>query len=236
MQTTHNQPTDHTDPQPTTLTGDARDSATPTLEELYETLANRRRRFAIHYLKHHGSPVSLGTLAEQLAAWEHDTLLETVTSKQRKVMYTSLQQRHVPKMDAVGLVEFDRRGGVVTPTETLARVNIHTEVVTNDEFPWRYYYLGLSGFLVIVTVGVWARIEPFTALPPLTWQALCVAALAVSAVAHVVLSDRPRLGDSLEPPELQDHAPDTVVAEVSTPSGVTTTDGGELDKTEEAAR
>ncbi|ERG95733.1 MAG: hypothetical protein J07HQW2_02193 [Haloquadratum walsbyi J07HQW2] len=37
-------------------------------------------------------------------------------------------------------------------------------------------------------------------------------------------------------PELQDHAPDTVVAEVSTPSGVTTTDGGELDKTDDRTR
>gem|GEM_PF-5558369 len=89
---------------------------------------------------------------------------------------------------------------------------------------------------MVVTVGVWARIEPFTVFTPLAWQVLCVAALAVSAVAHVVSTDRTGLGDSLEPPELRDRAPDTVVAEVPTPGGVTATDGGESDETEEVPR
>lgn len=60
-------------------------------DTLYEMLANRRRRYDIHYLQRHERQVELGTLAERVAAWEHETDTDRITSAQRKSAYTALQ-------------------------------------------------------------------------------------------------------------------------------------------------
>jgi hypothetical protein len=209
------------------------DPHVPTLEELYETLANRRRRFAIHYLQYHEKPVPLGTLAEQLAAWEHGSTVEAVTSKQRKATYTSLQQRHLPKMDAAGLVEFDRRQGLVTPTDALSEMNIYTEIVSGREFPWSHYYLGLSAVVAAVVAAVWAGVYPFTLLPSVAWQVLCVTAFAASSLVHVYLTRRMKLGNDVEPPELRDRP---TAASTQFDGGTTEADGGTPDSREAESR
>ncbi len=83
--------------------------ALPTLSkgEIFEVLRNQRRRYVLHFLKQDGRPVELGDLAQQIAAWEYETTLEGVTPAQRKRVYTTLQQTHLPKMDEAGILVFD---------------------------------------------------------------------------------------------------------------------------------
>lgn len=184
--------------------GPATDEGVPTRDDLFEILANRRRRYAIHYLQLKERAVELGTLAEQLAAWENVTPVEAVTSKERKRAYTSLQQRHLPKMDEAGLVDFDERRGTIEPSEALTNLDVYTEVVRGNEFPWSHYYAAISAITGAIMAAVWAGVFPFDALPAEAWGVFSVTVFAVSSVAHVYSTRRMKLGGSALPPEHDD--------------------------------
>jgi DNA-binding transcriptional ArsR family regulator len=77
-------------------------------DELFDVLANQRRRFALHLLKREGDEtVTIGEMAEQIAAWENGIDMAEITGNERKRVYTALQQSHLPKMDNAGVVEFN---------------------------------------------------------------------------------------------------------------------------------
>lgn len=171
-------------------------------DTVYEMLANRRRRYTIHYLKQREETVTLGTLAEEVGALEHETTPDQLSSAERKTVYTALQQRHLPKMDDAGLVDFDKRAGAVAPTEPLTDLEIYTEVVGSREYPWSQYYLALSGITVALMVAVWAGAYPLVLLPDIAWGFFVAVAFTVSAVIHVVISRNMKLGVADDPPEV----------------------------------
>lgn len=166
-------------------------------------LANRRRRYAIHYLQYHRETVDLGTLAERVGAWEHGTEPDRLSATQRKNTYTALQQRHLPKMDDAGLVSFDRRDGTITPTDTLSEVDIYTEIVPSGDFPWSRYYLGLSVVELSLMTAVWADVFPLTMLSDIQWSVFCVVWVVISAIVHQIMTRRMKLGTEPAPPEVQ---------------------------------
>lgn len=173
-------------------------------DTIYEILSNSRRRYVIHHLQYVQDTVELGPLAERVAAWEYDTDPPQVSSQQRKTVYTALQQRHLPRMDEAGLLTFDSRAGTVTPTEELDRLDIYTEVVTEGDFPWSQYYLGLSTVTASLLVAVWAGVPYLSALPEIAWGVFCVIAFMMSAIAHVVVTQDMKLGIHEQPPEMDD--------------------------------
>lgn len=103
---------------------------------VYEILANRRRRYVISYLQRRDETVTLGTLTEEVAAWDPETAPNLVGAKDRKLRYTALQQRHLPRMDDAGLVTVDARAGTVTPTDTLTEIDVGATVARDSECPW----------------------------------------------------------------------------------------------------
>jgi DNA-binding transcriptional ArsR family regulator len=172
-----------------------------TEEEVFTTLSNRRRRYAIHALDDVESETDLGSLAERVAAWEYDVAVGELSHDERKRVYTSLQQTHLPHMDDAGLVEFDKDRGTVRPTETLTDLDIYLEVVRGNELPWSKYYLGLSGLAGTILLAVWTGVPPFGLVPPLGWVAFIVSMFAVSAVVHHYYREHRRLGAGEKPPE-----------------------------------
>lgn len=177
------------------------DAGRPTETDFHEILSNPRRRYAINYLKFRDEPVELGTLAEHLAAWEQDVTVGEVTSTQRKRTYTALQQEHLPKMDAVDVVDFDRRDGVVRPASSLPEIDIYAEVVSGWNFPWSDYYLGLSGLGSLLLFATAADVPPLATLPDVAAGVFTVTAFGVSALAHAVVTRRMKLGRTPDPPE-----------------------------------
>lgn len=172
-------------------------------DELFEVLSNRRRRYAAHALmRENGSPTELGPLAEQIAAWEYGLDIQEVDSQVRKRVYTALQQSHLPKMDEVGVVEFDKRQGVVEPTPALDDCDIYVDIVQGREIPWNEYYLALSAVSAAIITVAGLDIWPFVMLPDLAWAVFVVVAFGVSALGHRYYTRHLRLGASDQPPEL----------------------------------
>ncbi|MFW6382633.1 MAG: DUF7344 domain-containing protein [Haloferacaceae archaeon] len=181
--------------------------AEPTTEisedDLFDVLANQRRRFAVHLLKREAEDaIAIGEMAEQIAAWENGIDTAEITSSERKRVYTALQQSHLPKMDEAGVVEFNKARGVVEATPALTDVDVYLDVVEGREIPWSEYYLGLSGVAAALVAAVWMGVWPFTLLPDLAWTLAIVVAFAFSAVAHKYYTTQMKVGHGAEPPEV----------------------------------
>lgn len=178
-------------------------SATISTEDVYQVLSNRRRRYAIHYLKQSDETVDVSTLAEQVAAWENHKSVTELDSQERKRVYISLYQSHLPTLEERGLVNYDDDRGVVELTDSIADAEVYLEVVAGENVPWSYFYLGLSlvsGLLVMLTyfeVGILGNI------PPIVIAGIITALFAGSAVLQTLQTGRMQLGDEGPPPELQ---------------------------------
>jgi hypothetical protein len=85
------------------------------LDQIFAILQNHRRRLVLAYLRAHDSTTQ-GDLARHVAAVENEIPESAVTSTQRKRVYVSLYQAHLPKLDDFGAISFDRDRGTVERT------------------------------------------------------------------------------------------------------------------------
>jgi len=87
------------------------------LDVTFEILKNSRRRTVLEYLREAEGTVTIGELAEHIAAIENDTTVHQLNAQQRKRVYIGLYQCHLPKMDDANVVEFNQSRGLVSSTE-----------------------------------------------------------------------------------------------------------------------
>ena len=203
------------------MTRNRTDSSTlaiPT-DDLFKTLSNRRRRYVLHYLKQHADSeaVPIRTLSEQIAAWENGIDAATVSSKQRKRIYTALHQTHLPRMDRLGVIEYDANRGTVSMANSLEQFDIYFELTRTDDMPWSRVYLGVGGVAVALMVGVWLSVWPFTAVPPVGYASLFAALFVVLGGYHTVQDRRGYLGTGA-PPELAVPGDDPTTVEIHSAS------------------
>ena len=173
-------------------------------DDAFEMLSNRRRRYALQFLSDTTGPTSLSDLAERVAAWENETSVDNISASERKTVYTSLQQFHLPKMADAEVIEFDQRAGEVQLTESATDLDIYLELVDRYDIPWSLYYLGLSAVGGILASLAYAGVYPFAAVPFVGWTVFLIAVFTVSSVSHYVLSRRMRLSSNTVPPEVDD--------------------------------
>jgi len=114
------------------------------LDAVFEILKNERRRRTLWYLKEHDQPVTLSDLAEHIAALENDTTVARLNSKERKRAYVGLYQCHLPKMDELGAIEFNRSRGLIEMGNCSEQLFKYLETDEPGR-NWAGYYLGLAG-------------------------------------------------------------------------------------------
>jgi len=155
--------------------------------EIFDVLQNERRRYVLQYLRKHGGPVDLGDLASEVASDEYGCSCADVSSAQRKRVYTTLQQTHLPRMDEAGIVSFDADAGVIATTPQTEELTVYLEIVPGSEFPWREYYLSLGAVSLAIVAILWVGIYPFTIVSPLVWTTLLAVVLTGSALYHTYI-------------------------------------------------
>ncbi|PSQ19932.1 hypothetical protein BRD00_00420 [Halobacteriales archaeon QS_8_69_26] len=161
--------------------------------EVFALLGNERRRYLVQYMTSVDPPVELGELATRIAAREHGIAVARVSSCQRKRVYTTLQQLHLPKLDEAGIVDYDADRGLVDRTERTDDLAVYLEVVPDEEFPWREYYLALGAVFAGVTAALWVGVYPPTLLSTLGWATVLSVLLTASAAVQVLRQRRTRL-------------------------------------------
>ena len=157
--------------------------------DVFDVLSNPRRRFVLYYLREIDDTVELNELAKAIAAWENDTDESELTDQDRKRVYVSLYQTHIPKLTDVGLVEYDQDSGTVHLTD---RTSVIDDYLTDSDtvIPWHYLYLGLSIVGALAFALVWLEVGLFGTIPLLVVGSLLVASFLVLSVAHYVSTAR----------------------------------------------
>jgi len=139
---------DSTAPQEDGVTEAQQEPEPLSLDLVFEILKNSRRREVIHYLRENEADerVSLGELAEHVAAIENDTTTDQLTSSQRKRVYVGLYQCHLPKMDDMGVVDFNQdRGHVALAPQADCLTEYLDRPADDDTVQWHQYYGAISG-------------------------------------------------------------------------------------------
>ena len=109
-------------------------------DTVFDVLSSARRRQTIAILREEDTPIELTTLAEIVAARENDTTVEELSSQDRKRVYVSLYQTHVPKLVDVGIVEHDTDSGEVWLTSQAGEIEPYLRNPEQSR-QWNRYYL-----------------------------------------------------------------------------------------------
>lgn len=82
-------------------------------DDLFEAIADSRRRIALSTIASAGTPIELRTLARSVVREESDSADADVPEDTLQDVAISLYHTHLPKLANLGLIEFDARERVV---------------------------------------------------------------------------------------------------------------------------
>lgn len=154
-----------------------------TQDLVFDILSSPRRRYVLYYLRKSAGPVELNDLAEQVAAWENQTAVDDLSDQERKRVYVSLYQTHIPKLDSVGIVDYDQQSGLVELTDRVHRIDDYlTE--TSSPIPWQQFYLALAVASGVLLGLVWLDIWFFSLIPVVVVGVVITTGFTIAATAH----------------------------------------------------
>jgi hypothetical protein len=180
-----------------TLTDADDDALDP--DDVFHLLQNQRRRYALQYLDAAESDtVRMRDLADQVAAWEHDTAPALLTSRQRQRVYIPLYQNHLPKLASEGVIDYQQGRGLVTRLDAADQLDRYLRDVSRPaasdapERRWNRYYLATALAGAALLAGVWVDLGALTLLPDGVAGVVVVASVALVALVQTV-TDREML-------------------------------------------
>jgi hypothetical protein len=147
--------------------------------EIHEVLSSARRSSALSYLQREDE-TSVQALSEAVATAE--TGVRPAPRDVRLSVYNSLVGTHLPKLAALGLVDYDVGHKRVQALPAARQVTSHTRVLTGLGITWGGYYraLGIIGlFLVVASL---AGVPVLSAVDPLVSATLALTGFAVSGI------------------------------------------------------
>lgn len=98
-----------------------------TIDALGDIINNDRRRFVVDALAEEFSGderITTADLADHVTARETGDDIDAIDTTERKRVYVSLYQTHLPKLDKLGVLEWDKHndGAAIKPVEETQRV------------------------------------------------------------------------------------------------------------------
>ena len=166
---------------------------------VFTLLSNHRRRYLLYACNRTNGTVSLSDIAEQVAAWEYDKSVEEINSTERKRVYSSIQQHHVPKLEEAGFLEVD--GDELALTDQAENLDIYVELVSEPNISWANYYLWLSVIgACSIAAAAFGLFPPVVS--PMLVSVLFAGTVLVSAAIHLFQSRQLKFAASDLPPEI----------------------------------
>ncbi|WP_336002738.1 DUF7344 domain-containing protein [Halorientalis halophila] len=156
--------------------------------EIHDILRNDRRRLAIKSLREMEAAMSVRDLSEEVATRE--TGEEPAPRDKRRSVYVSLHQTHLPKLDELGIVDYDTDSKEVRLRDGAAEITTYMEVVPRYGITWAEYYLvlGVLGFGTVLAASIGTPLLGTIGVPVVAAAYLLV--LTGSAAYHVRSQDR----------------------------------------------
>lgn len=134
---------------------DTRSDQDLTLDVIFEALKNERRRRVVTHLQEADEPLELGDVAERIAAYENDKSVSEISYSERKRVYVALYQCHLPKLDDMGIISFNKSRGTLELEAAAEQLKPYLEGRPLSR-PWYKYYAGIIAGGATVLAGVWA--------------------------------------------------------------------------------
>ena len=156
--------------------------------EIHDILRNDRRRLAIKCLREQDGPLSVRDLSEEVATRE--TGESPAPRDKRRSVYVSLHQTHLPKLDELGIVDYDTDEKEVHLRDRAAEITTYMEVVPRYGITWAEYYLvlGILGFGTVLAASIGTPLLGAIGTPAVAAAYLLI--LTGSAAFHVRSQDR----------------------------------------------
>lgn len=150
-------------------------------EQIHDVLRNERRQRVLKRLKRTMGPLTVRSLAESIAEVESG---ESPPPRDvRRSVYNSLHQTHLPKLDSLDLVHYDRDRKTVSIQPEFRQVDLYMEVVTPYSITWSEYYQLSMLLSLIVIAAAEMGVPLLSAVSPLVLSSLFLAFLGLST-AH----------------------------------------------------
>lgn len=168
------------------------------LDQVFGILKNQRRRYVLQYLKESDGEASLSEISEQIAAWENDKDVKQISSSERKRVYVGLYQCHLPKMDGMGIVAFNKPRGLIEPTDDLDYLYKYLDNADRlDGSLWSGHSMALS-VAASTLLGLALLLGSITAAPVI--EATIVSLMIVFLTYSIVGFVRKRTNESNDAP------------------------------------
>jgi hypothetical protein len=151
--------------------------------DIHDVLRNDRRRNVFTHLLDSGGEAELRDLAERIATEE--TGERPPPTNIRKSVYNSLHQTHLPKLDRLGAVEYDKQRKTVSLQEEAIDINRYMEVSTRFGVTWGEFYRSLSTVALLLIVFAQIGVPGVSAVPSLLWASVALAAIAITTVVQL---------------------------------------------------
>jgi DNA-binding transcriptional ArsR family regulator len=153
-------------------------------DQIFELLSNPRRRMVLYYLREHGGSSTVTDLTREIASLEYDIPADELTRQQRKRIYVSLYQTHIPKLAEDGVIDYDEDSNAVRLTNRANKVNTYLSAEGSNSYPWPYHYLVLAiTSVALLAVSTTVDVSPVT---PLVVGLAVTAAFAVSGIVQLL--------------------------------------------------
>ncbi|MHB9286487.1 hypothetical protein ACKVMT_05550 [Halobacteriales archaeon Cl-PHB] len=175
----------------TTVAVPADESSYPLAEdELFHVLQNERRRAVLRFLDGTDETVEMRAIAEQVAAWEHDTTVQQLDSDQRQRVYIALYQSHLETLEDAGIVEYEKSRGNVRLTDLGQEVATYMAGVddSNGADDWRsgsLDYIAAAVLSLLLLGGTATGVLGLAALSSITVSVLTVVLFTSVTVGRV---------------------------------------------------
>lgn len=103
--------------------------------EFGRVLANDRRREVLRYLLAADEPITIQRLVGWLADTENENAVLTTIHELRQRVHVALCRTHLPLLERYGIVQYDRKQGLVSPAANLSEFEAAIDGV-DLERPW----------------------------------------------------------------------------------------------------
>ncbi len=158
--------------------------------EIHDVLRNDRRRMVIELLGDADGPLTARDLSETIAAREAGE--DPPPRKVRQSVYISLQQTHLPKLESLGIVDYDENTKEVRPAENAPEVGVYMEVVPKYGLSFGEFVAGLGVLGALLVAAAETGVPGVSAVGASAWAVLGFAAVAVAG-AYRTYSQRSSL-------------------------------------------
>lgn len=161
-----------------------------TRDQIFDILSNQRRRYILLYLSRQDTGATVQELSEQIAMWENDVTAEELSDKQRKRVYVSLYQTHIPKLDESGIIDYDEETGDITLTTQARSVQAYLQEEEEGLDPWPIVYFTLVALGMLIFTATTMNVGVFGQLPDFVVGVGILLAFGLVTLAYVIAREQ----------------------------------------------